>query len=157
VNPSVIFGAGNWDESSLTIFRTVQNGLRFYTSGQNGFVDARDVAQIMVRLIQSEIKNERFLCVGNNVPFKILMEKIALKLEKKPPSISTPKWLASIVWRLSWFFSIFSRKDAMLTRASSQSAYNFMTYDSSKIITQLSFSFRSIEDTIENTINGKLG
>ncbi len=156
VNPSVIFGAGNWDESSLTIFRTVQNGLRFYTSGQNGFVDARDVAQIMVQLTQSDIKNKRFLCVGDNVPFKVLMEKIALRLGKKPPTINTPKWLAAIVWRLSWFFSLFSNKDAMLTKASSQSAYNFMTYDSSKVISQLSFNFRSIDDTIENTINGKI-
>ena len=64
VNPSVIFGAGHWDESSLTIFRTIDKGLRFHTPGQNGFVDARDVAEIMVLLMQSEIKNERFLCVG---------------------------------------------------------------------------------------------
>jgi nucleoside-diphosphate-sugar epimerase len=156
VNPSVIFGAGNWDESSLTIFRTVQNGLRFYTSGQNGFVDARDVAHIMVQLTNSKIKNERYLCVGNNIPFKVLMEKIALKLEKKPPTINTPKWLTGLVWRLTWFFSLFSRKDAMLTKASSRSAFNFMTYDSSKVIEQLSFKFRTIDETIENTIKGKI-
>jgi nucleoside-diphosphate-sugar epimerase len=155
VNPSVIFGAGNWNESSLTIFRTVQNGLRFYTNGQNGFVDARDVAYIMVELTKSNLKNERFLCVGNNVPFKILMEKIALKLEKKPPSINTPKWLAGIVWRLSWILSLFSKKDAMLTRASSQSAFNVMTYDCTKIKNQLSFTFRTIDDTIDNTIKGQ--
>ena len=156
VNPSVIFGAGNWDESSLTIFRTVQNGLRFYTSGQNGFVDARDVAQIMVQLTSSEIKNERYLCVGNNIPFKVLMEKIAVKMGKKPPTINTPKWLTGIVWRLSWFFSLFSKKDAMLTRASSKSAFNFMTYDCSKVKNELAFSFRSIEETIDNTLKGKI-
>ena len=47
INPCVIIGAGDWKESSLTMFATVDNGLRFYTSGANAFVDSRDVALAM--------------------------------------------------------------------------------------------------------------
>ncbi len=156
VNPSVIFGAGHWDESSLTIFRTIDKGLRFHTPGQNGFVDARDVAEIMVRLMQSEIKNERFLCVGINLPFKTLLEKIALALNKKPPTISTPKWLIGFTWRFSWLLSKFRGKAAAITRASAKTAFNKMQYDSSKVKKTLDFTFRDFDETIENTVKGRI-
>lgn len=155
VNPSVIFGAGHWDESSLTIFRTIDKGLRFHTPGQNGFVDARDVAEIMVQLMQSDIKNERFLCVGINLPFKTLLEKIALALNKKPPTISTPKWLIGFTWRFSWLLSKFRGKTAAITRASAKTAFNKMEYDSSKVQKALNFTFRDFDDTIENTVKGR--
>lgn len=156
VNPSVIFGAGHWDESSLTIFRTVDKGLRFHTPGQNGFVDARDVAEIMVRLTLSDIKNERFLCVGVNLPFKTLLEKIALALHKKPPTISTPKWLIGFTWRFSWLLSKFSGRTSAITRASAKTAFNKMEYDAYKVTKALDFTFRGIDETIENTVKGRI-
>lgn len=156
VNPSVLFGAGNWNESSLTIFRTVEKGLKFYTPGQNGFVDARDVAEIMITLMNSETKNERFLCVSANVPFKILMEKIADQLHTKKPYIPTPRWLVGAIWRLSWLTSTFSGKAAAITRESANSAFSIMEYDSSKVKKLLNFRFRSIDETIQTTIQGRL-
>ncbi len=51
VNPSVMFGPGSWEESSLTIFRTLHNGLSFYTKGSNAFVDVRDVTKLILKLI----------------------------------------------------------------------------------------------------------
>lgn len=156
VNPSVIFGAGNWDESSLTIFRTINNGLRFYTSGCNAFVDARDVAEIMVRLTNSETKNERYLCVGECIAFKDVFEQIAIKMGKTPPSINTPKWLVGFAWRISWFLSLFTRRSAAVTRESARSAFNEKSYTSDKIKKHLSFNFRSLDDSIENTIQGKI-
>jgi len=156
VNPSVIFGAGHWDESSLTIFRTIDKGLRFHTPGQNGFVDARDVVEIMVQLMQSDIRNERFLCVGINLPFKTLLEKIALALNKKPPTISTPKWLIGFTWRFSWLLSKFRGRTAAITRASAKTAFNKMEYDNSKVKKTLNFNFRSFDDTIENTVKGRI-
>lgn len=156
VNPSVIFGAGHWDESSLTIFRTLDKGLRFHTPGKNGFVDARDVTEIMVQLMQSDIKNERFLCVGINLPFKTLLEKIALALNKKPPTIATPKWLIGFTWRFSWLLSKFRGRTAAITRASAKTAFNVMEYDASKVQKALNFTFRSFDDTIENTVKGRI-
>jgi nucleoside-diphosphate-sugar epimerase len=157
VNPSVFFGAGNWDDSSLTIFRTVASGLRFFTKGQNGFVDARDVADIMIKLTNnSSIKNKRFLCVGHNIRFDELLSMIALKLGKKPPTINPPKWLMGLTWRFSWMFSKFKGKSAAITRASARTAFNVMEYDNSKIKGTLSFEFRSVEEMIENTVKGRI-
>jgi len=129
VNPSVVFGSGFWDESSLAIFRTVNNGLHFYTSGSNAFVDGRDLAEIMVRLMESDAKNERFLCTGTNVTFRKMTTMIADQLGKKVPSISAPKWFMGLVWRLSWVSAKLRNQDPVITKASARTAFTNTIYD----------------------------
>lgn len=156
VNPSVIFGAGNWEESSLTILRTVANGFPFYTNGSNAFVDARDVAEIMVQLMKSDVENERFLCLGKSITFKELLSLIAKKLHKKPPSINTPKWMMGLTWRISAFLALFTGKSPAITKQSAKTAFGNKVYSNEKIIKTLNFQFRTIEDTIENAVNGRI-
>jgi len=156
VNPSVIFGAGNWEESSLAIFRTVNKGLNFYTTGKNAFVDARDVADIMVQLMNSPIKNERFLCISENLHFKDLVEMIAKQLGKTPPQKAAPEWAMAIVWRMVWLISRLKGNSPTITKESASTAFKSMEYDNSKIIKALNFKFRTIADTIENTVNGRI-
>ena len=152
VNPSVMFGAGNWDESSMTMFRTVEKGLPFYTGGQNAFVDTRDVAEIMVRLMDSEIENERFLCIAENLPFRDILSKIATGMNKKPPHISTPKWLMGIAWRLSWIIARLRGHSPTITRETATSAFRTMSYSNNKVCKTLTFTFRPIEETIDYAI-----
>ena len=157
VNPSVIFGPGSWDESSLAIFRTVEDGLHFYTSGSNAFVDARDVTEIMVRLMSSDLKNERYLCTGTNSSFRDMTTMIAEQLGKNPPSIKAPQWLMGLAWRISWITAKLRGKDPVVTRASARTAYRSTTYDPSKVLLALNMKFRPLEETIANTIKGRLG
>jgi dihydroflavonol-4-reductase len=156
VNPSVIFGAGDWNESSMAIFKTAKKGMKFYTPGQNGFVDARDVAECMIRLVQSEQRNERYLCVGFNLPFADVFGMIAEKFNKPRPSIQTPRWLAEIAWRISVLSAKITGRKPVLTKESVRNAYAFMTYDNSKLTNALNFTFRTAEDTIQNAIDGRL-
>jgi hypothetical protein len=109
-----------------------------------------------VRLVNSDVKNERFLCVGENLRFNELLSKIAIALGKNPPSINTPKWLMGLTWRFSWMLSKFRGKAAAVTRASARTAFNVMEYDNSKVKNTLFFSFRPIEETIENTVKGRI-
>jgi nucleoside-diphosphate-sugar epimerase len=47
VNPCIILGPGNWNQSSAALFTKVWNGLPYYTQGVNAMVDARDVAEVL--------------------------------------------------------------------------------------------------------------
>lgn len=156
VNPCLIFGAGNWEESSLTIFRTIEKGLKFYTSGKNAIVDARDVAEIMVKLTNSEIRNERFLCIGENIAFKDLLSEVATQMGKKPPTINTPKWLLGMAWRISGFTAWIRGTKPAVTRDSARNAFHVMHYDASKVKDRLNFTFRPLSETIENSIKGRI-
>lgn len=156
VNPSMIFGAGDWNESSLTIFKTIQKGLPFYTSGSNAFVDVRDVVKVMIALMKSNISKERYLVTGTNISFKDAFKLIALKLGKKPANIAVPKWLISLTWIVSGIVSRIVGKKPTITKETANSAFNNTKYDSSKIIKELDIKFRSLEESIDNTIRFNL-
>jgi nucleoside-diphosphate-sugar epimerase len=156
INPSVILGAGNWNDSSLTIFRTLKKGLKFYPPGKNATVDARDVSEIMVILMKSEINAERFLCIGSNQSFFELMSEISKQLNVKLPSVKTNRFVVEIARRFNWFISLFTSKKPSITKETVNSLFGEISYDNSKIKKAIGFEFRSLEDTVTNAIKGRI-
>lgn len=157
VNPSLIFGPGSWSESSLTIFRTLKDGLKFYTKGGNAFVDVRDVADVVLRLDQEQIHSERFLVTGNNILFKDLFEQICAELKVKAPHILANRFMSSLAWRLSALVSAFSGKQPTITKDTARSAQEITYYSTEKLRKQFpDFEFRELKDTIENTVRGRM-
>lgn len=151
VNPSVILGPGNWNESSVSIFKVVRKGLRFYTPGANAFVDARDVAFLMAELSSKRIFNDRFLVIGENVSYRFLFEKIAGAFGVKPPSIEAKPWMAGLAWRLESFLALFGRKQN-ITRETARTAMKTVQYSNQKICEKLGFIFHTLNETVDNTV-----
>lgn len=156
VNPSVVFGAGDWNESSLTVLKSIEKGLKFYPPGANAFVDARDVAEIMVRLMNSEIHSERFLLIGENTTFKNMFSTIAEKLNKKTPSIKVSKILMGFAWRIASFWAWVTRKPSAITKETARSAFNTTEFDASKIKKELNYNFYTLDEMISNAVKGKV-
>lgn len=155
INPSVIFGPGSWNESSLTIFRTLASGLKFYTKGSNAFVDVRDVVKAIVLLQKSDISAERFLCTGTNIAFLDVFKIIAKELKTKAPSIYANPFVCGIAWRLAALLTLFGKKPT-LTKESVQSSQAFVEFDNSKIIQALNFEFHTLEDTVKYTVQNRI-
>lgn len=155
INPSVIIGPGSWEESSLTIFRTIDNGLIFYTKGANAFVDVRDVCKSMIKLTESDIQSERFLCTGENTSFRQLFSLIALKLNKKPPYIFANRLMCEIAWRLATLIAFF-KGSGTLTKESAESSQSIIEYNSGKIKKTIGISFFSLEETIDFAVKGRV-
>ncbi len=156
INPSVILGPGDWNESSLSIFRTLSNGLKFYTLGANAFVDVRDVVFSMTKLMElPEAFKQRYLCTGTNVGFKQLFVVTAKQMNKKAPFLVAKSFLSGLAWRVSWVLSLVTGHQTV-TRESASSAQAKVTYDSSKLKKVLDFEFRSLEDTVKHAVEGRL-
>ena len=85
VCPAIILGPGKREKGSSMIFKQVWKGLFFYTSGTNGFVDVRDVVNVMIQLMKGKIKSERFILCSESIPFKKTFDHIAKALERKNP------------------------------------------------------------------------
>lgn len=157
VNPSIMFGPGDWNESSLKIFRTLQEGLRFYTPGANAFVDVRDVVRLIAIMIQKGATNDRFLVTGTNMEFKLLFEQICEQLEVKPPKHLAGPFLVGLAWRLSGFFARFYGKKPTITKESARSSQSVVKYSSEKVLKAFpEFSFRPLSETIADTIAGQM-
>jgi len=152
VNPSVIFGPGNWNEGSLSIFRVIKERLKFYTKGVNAFVDARDIAKIMAELSSKRIFNERFLVVSENLKFKDVFEKIATAFHVKAPSILVRPWMAALAWRLEGLLAFFFGRKQNITRETARSSMSSTSYSNQKIKDRLKVEFIPINESIKNAV-----
>ncbi len=153
VNPGVILGSGFWQEGTGKLFTQINNGFKFYTEGVTGFIGVKDVVKAMILLMNSDIKNERFILVSENKSFKDILFFIADNLNKKRPSIKTNKLLTSLAWRIDWFLTKLTGKEPLLTKNSAKSSHNKSYYSSDKIINKLGFKFISIKDSILEITN----
>jgi len=151
VNPGVILGSGFWQKGTGKMFRQVQKGLIFYTEGVNGFVGVKDVVLIMIKLMQSEIKNERFILVSENISFKDIFFKIADALKKKRPGIRVTPFLSQVAWRLDTLTSIFTGRSPLLNKETAKTILTKEYYTSQKIQSALNYEFESIDKTIKST------
>ena len=156
VNPCVILGAGNWNRSSLTLLRTLKRGMSYYPPGSNAIVDARDVTEIMLRLMRSEIQNERFLCIGSNQSFKELMDEVALQLNVAPPRRKANRSLVEFARRYVSLLSLFTRKRPSITKETVQSLFEKRCYSNYKVSNALNFEFREMAEIVRNSIEGKI-
>lgn len=154
VNPSIILGPGNWNTGSSRFFSTVWKGLKVFTTGVNGFVDVRDVVSAMIQLMQSNIKNERFILNSENISYQNILLLIAKHLNKKPPTIHAGKLLSSIAWRVEKLRSLFTGSKPFITKETARTANSDYRYSTKKIETKLNFKFISIEKSIKD--NAKL-
>jgi len=157
VNPSVMFGPGSWEESSLKIMRTLSSGLRFYTPGGNAFVDVRDVATVIRKLLEADISGERYLVTGHNSSFRNLFDLICKQLKVKAPAIAAGSVLTGLAWRLAGIWARIVGKRPTITKESAGSAHRTTVYSSEKVLKQFpDFHFHSMEDMIANTIAGRI-
>lgn len=151
VNPGVILGTGFWQSGSGKLFSKVYNGLKFYTEGVTGFVGVKDVVKTMNLLMNSNIKNERFILVSENKTYKEIFFLMADNFQKKRPSISIKPWQTAIFWRIATLFSKINGKEALLTKHSAKSAHSISNYSSEKIKKAIAYKFEKIETVIKET------
>ncbi len=149
VNPSIILGAGNWEAGSTTIFKTMYNELAWYTEGSSGFVDVKDVAAIMILLMDADVQSERFIVNGHNSSFRNVFNLIADGFNKRKPYKKVTPLLAALVWRLEKIKTLFTKKQPLITRETASSSFEQVSYNNRKLLQLLpSFQYRSLEETI---------
>jgi dihydroflavonol-4-reductase len=157
VNPSVMFGPGSWNESSLKIFRTLNDGLKFYTKGSNAFVDVRDVTKLILKLIETEKTGERYLVTGSNLRFKELFDQICKQMNVKAPTKLAGPVLTNFAWRLSGILCRLQNKRPTITKESARSSQSDSKFSNEKLLREFpDFEFTRLEDTIETTIKGRM-
>jgi dihydroflavonol-4-reductase len=149
VNPATQLGYGNWNETSCGLFKTAYKEFPWYTEGRNGFADVRDTARATVALLDSGIRNERFIISGGNRSYLDILRHMAEGFGKKPPSKKAGPFISALAWRMEKIKSGFSGNKPLITRESIAIAGNDSAYDTEKLQRALpDFRFRSLEDSI---------
>ena len=151
VNPSIIIGPGNWRKSSANMFPRVWKGLKYYTTGINGFVDVRDVSTAMISLMNSEIKSERFIITAENLPFKKVFDRIAEFLGKKRAQKKISPLLIEILWRTEKIRSWITGSKPFITKEIAIEASLKHFYSNKKIKQAIDLEFIPIDRAIKDT------
>ena len=150
VNPGVILGSGFWQSGSGKLFSQVYNGFKYFTEGITGFVGVKDVVKTMILLMESTIKNQRFILVSENKTYKDVLFAIADGFGKKRPSKKIKPWQTTILWRSSAFVAKISGVKPLLSKYSARSAHSVSKYSSQKIKEALNYQFEKVDTVIKD-------
>lgn len=148
VNPSVILGVDAGPQGTQTIFTTVKNNLKFYTSGGSGFVHVNDVARCMIFLGNSQITAQRYIINSQNYTYKTLVQQIAVAFGIAAPTKLASPFMLGIAWRLSNIKSWFTNGEAKITKDMATFASTLEAYDNQKIKNLINFNFIPVNQTI---------
>jgi nucleoside-diphosphate-sugar epimerase len=155
VNPGVILGPPKmmdiFDEGSSEIYRKVSKGLPFYTLGSTGFISVDDVVKTSLELMKSEIKNERFTLISENIVFKDLLDTVSDTLKVKRPHIHAKPFLMNFLWITDGIFSTLFFRKRSITKATAKASYSKNLYSNEKIKTALGTVFTNIHQYIKDS------
>jgi len=152
LNPSVVLGAGFWNEGSGVFFSKIDEGFKFYAEGIVGFVDVWDVVKAMHDLMKSQIINDSFIISAENMSYKILFNSISKALNKKPPHVKLQKWITALIWRIEFLRNKLFGTEPLFTKSTAQTAFKKTYYSSEKLQNILSFKFIPMEASINNIV-----
>ena len=103
------------------MFEKVWNGLKFYSSGSTGYIDVVDVAKCVVKLLESEIINERFILNAENIKYRDIFDSIAENLNKPKPHIKVSPLIKEIMAN-RMVKSFITNKSPLITKETANTA-----------------------------------
>jgi dihydroflavonol-4-reductase len=148
--PSIIIGLADMSNGSMQLFKTVKQGIPFYTAGSNGYISAHDLARAQVFLMESDVVNEKFVLSAEDHGYKEVLGWIAEGLGRRKPGIRVNRAMAFIS---RYFFkakSIITGKPPIITRETARTAMRKYNYSSSKFVELSNMQFTPIEETIRS-------
>ena len=148
-NPSVVIGPGFPGRSSMTLAERLQRGTRFHPTGSNGFVDARDVAQALVLLMEKGATGDRHLIVGGAHSYEELFGMHAASFGHPRSTRPLWPWVLALAWRFERLRTMITRQRPMITRHTVHSSMDQRTYDAGRIM-GMGMRFRPVQEAVDN-------
>ncbi|MGE5317387.1 MAG: NAD-dependent epimerase/dehydratase family protein [Chloroflexota bacterium] len=150
VNPAIILGYGHPEKGSTRLFKAIHKSSMFYGKGTNGYVDVQDVVKAMIMLMDSDIKNERFVVSAGNFSYKEIFGMIAKGFNKPVPRIAVPDLVLEVIWRFEAMRTAIFKHKPLITRETATTSRKNCFYSSNKLIETLDYKYRPMKETIES-------
>lgn len=148
VNPGIIIGPGFWHTGSGTLFKMVAKGQRWYPPGGTGIVTINDVIKAMTGLMESEIRNERFILVNKNMTYKEVLSMIAREFNMSAPSKELQLWQLRLLLPLDWLRARVTKRSRRITRDNIRGVSRKKIFDGQKICKSLPFAYELVSEAV---------
>ncbi|MDR5589292.1 NAD-dependent epimerase/dehydratase family protein [Christiangramia sp. SM2212] len=151
VNPGVIIGPGFWNSGTGKIFSKIDKGLKYHFPKVTGFVGVKDVVKSIIQLMDSDVRNEQFILVSENISFEKILRISAEAMDKPAPKKQLTKSMVFLGWIFQKIGSLFGAK-RQITRESIQGLFTETQFNSSKVKSELNFEFTPMKNVLEETV-----
>ena len=141
VNPGIVLGPGSPMEKKI---KYMKNWFRFYTPGISGYVWVEDVITIMIKLMDSGIKSERFALVAENWSGKSMILALLKAQKKNYTVIKISKVFFYIFWLIEYLLEIIGLRKRFFTKALIKIIFNDTKISGEKIKSYIDFKYTPI-------------
>ncbi|MGB5497461.1 MAG: NAD-dependent epimerase/dehydratase family protein [Maribacter sp.] len=151
INPGVIIGPGFWGSGSGRLFTTSNKEYSFYPPGGTGFITVGDVVKMMTTLMNSEITNQRFIAVAENLSYKNILTRLSVELGKKAPTKELKVWQLELGRIFDYLRTLFTGSGRKITKKTIYSLMSREMYDNQSITSTLNFDFEALDEVIAHS------
>jgi hypothetical protein len=102
----------------------------------------------MIILVQNNIKNERFILVGEIWTYKKFLQTIASNLNVALPKKEAKLWQLQMIWRLDWLINKLNGRRRRLTKQLARALVTEKIYNNNKITGTINYTFKPVEESI---------
>ena len=122
----------------------MKSWLRFYTPGIKGYVWVEDVIYVMIKLMDSGIKSERFALVAENWSGKSMILALLKAQKKNYTVIKISKGFLYVLWFVEYLLQIIGLRKDSLTKALIKIIFNGNKISGEKIKSYIDFKYTPI-------------
>lgn len=147
INPGVIIGSGNWQSSSGEMFDAFAK-YPYAMSGSTAYVDARDVSNIAINLMEKNIFGERFILISESRKIVEVANFVREKLGKSKAKILSKSILNfgyGLNVLLGWLFP----QLRIMSKVNLETVTSNPIISNKKIIRELGYQFIPVLDSID--------
>lgn len=150
--PAIVLGAGDWTGGNTpSLWRRAGAAPRGYPGGAAGFVDVRDVATAVLRVLDRDHDRERFLLSAENRSWRDLLAGIAESIGERPPSRGVAPWLSGALWPLESVRATLRGSVPRLTRDTHRTVQARYRYDGSAYPAATGHAYIPLAQTLQET------
>jgi len=151
LNPGVILGPGFWNTGSSQLFKKIDKGLNYHFPKTTGFVGVRDLVNAAITVMGSNIQNEQYIMVAENLSFTEVLGLVAGSIQKPSPKKPLKPWMVYIGWIYQSFANSLFGTKKLITREDYKSLFKHSFYSSAKLKSDFSFKYTPIKEVILET------
>jgi len=151
VNPALVLGAGIWDKGTPATFKRVASYNPFYPLGSTGVVDVRDVAEILVKSVRSEVSGQRAILSSANMTYREILTIMANALGKKPPSIGLTGFWINVLTGMDRLRATILQKPRLVTKENLKASTRTNYFDNAISTKLFQHKYRDLNQTIKES------
>ena len=147
LRPGIILGYGNWNKSSLKLFRFASRSFPFYSEGITGFTGVEDLCRVCVKCVEEGADNQVYLVINENQTYRWVSEQMAEALGARPPFIAVRGALYLLTITALWIKERLGFSGT-LSLETARSSISVQPYDGSRLQSMLPFDLQPLDHVI---------